>query len=47
MNPYTKQLKLSSLLQQLHIHIIPDGLTEVVLKYLLMLRNYVEDIQSV
>ena len=31
-NPYPKLLKIDSLLQQLHIHIIPDALTQLALK---------------
>ena len=42
-----KLLKVGSLLQRLHIHIIPDGLTQVALKYLVIIRNYMEDIQSI
>ena len=35
-NLYQKVLKTGLLLQQLHIHIIPDGLTQVASKYLLI-----------
>ena len=40
-----KVLKSGLLLQQLHIHIIPDGLTQVALKYLLTKRKYMVDHQ--
>ena len=42
-----ESLKIGLLLQQLHIHIISDGLTQVALKYLLIRRKYMEDIQSI
>ena len=32
--------------QQIHMHIIPGGLTQVVLKYLLIIENHLEDIKS-
>ena len=44
---YQKPLKIGSLLQQLHNYIIPDGLTQVALKYLLLVQNYMEGTQSV
>ena len=42
-----KVLKIGLLLQQLRIHIIPDSLPQVALKYFLIKRKYMEDIQSI
>ena len=47
LNLYPKLLKIGSLLQRLHLHIIPNSLAQVALKYLLITQNYMEDIQSV
>lgn len=46
-NLYQKLPKTGSFLQQLHIYIIADGLTQVALKYLFLIQNYMEDTQSI
>lgn len=46
-NLYQKLSKTGSFLQQLHIYIIADGLTQVALKYLFLIQNYMEDTQSI
>ena len=44
---YQKVLKTGLLLQKLHIHIIPDSLTQIALKHFLIKQKYMEDIQSI